>query len=847
MIHLEVAVAAPLQFTLTYSLPSPLFLANHSDNLFSYIGRRVLVPLGRRKVTGYVLNAAPAVALSEFKVRDIASFLDNYPLFHSDFVPFLRWIAGYYHYPLGLVVKAALPGGLAPKSIKNIVVTGETSALLKRFDGNIPSWASELAEKKRLGGSQTKALLSDKTKAKIVSKLEEEKILECVDVTEKDRVREKKEVCYTPLLDGSRCYPLPPDTDTATAEVFTTYQNVVLETTGHKLKLSEAKALFFLQQLAGKNNCAKVALKDLRKSYKGVAKPILGLMELGLVSQSNERVYRSPFGGQLRFYPRPETLTKQQEEVLGKIVPVIKSAQYQPFLLHGITGCGKTEVYLRAAEETLAIGRDVIVLVPEIALATQLEAHLLSRFGDKVVLLHSGMSGAEKYDQYFLALSGKAKIVIGARSAIFAPLKDPGLIIVDEEHDSSYKQDDSFCYHGRDLAVVRARHHKSVVILGSATPSVTSYANGKNGKYSLLTMDKRVGESYLPKVTLVDLNDKEKSGKRPIIRKKLLDKLSENVKAGKQSILLLNRRGFSTALLCKDCGTPVQCNHCNVSLTLHKEKNRLICHYCGFTQNSRVVCLECRSTDLVPAGFGTERVEEELGQLLPEAKIQRLDSDTAADRRRFMNVLADMHDRKIDILIGTQMIAKGHHFPHVTLVGVVWADGGMSMPDYKAAERSFQLITQVTGRAGRGEFPGEVIIQTLRPEHYAIQFAKKHEYLMFYDHEIQLRQRPLFPPFVRLVVLRIKGPVEKLVQQNSVAIAKFCRNFVRGNKKQLEVLGPAPAPLDKVKDNFRWQILVKGAVVSDVQELCSALTENKAELVASKCGLTIDVDPENMM
>jgi primosomal protein N' (replication factor Y) len=420
-------------------------------------------------------------------------------------------------------------------------------------------------------------------------------------------------------------------------------------------------------------------------------------------------------------------------------------------------------------------------------------------------------------------------------------------VIVDEEHDASFKQDDGLAYHGRDLAVVRARHHGSTIILGSATPSITSVSNASSGKYRLLRMTKRVGNSILPAVTVIDLNKKQGGGAKGIIHKELLEKLQKNLSAGKQAILLLNRRGFSSALLCRKCGTPVQCCHCNVSLTLHKQKNRLICHYCGFTQTKDTLCLQCRSNDLVPAGFGTERVEEELLTLLPEARVSRLDSDTASDRKRFMNVLSQMHQREIDILVGTQMIAKGHHFPHVTLVAVVWADGGLSLPDYKAAERSFQLITQVTGRAGRGGFPGEVVIQTLRPEHYVIDFARKHQFQEFFNHEMRLRKKPAFPPYVRLVLLRISGPVERQVRDRSVALAGFCRRYVRKKKVALEILGPAPSPLDRVKDKYRYQLLIKGSVVSRLQELCTALLRQKKELIGNQCRLFIDVDPENMM
>ena len=488
--------------------------------------------------------------------------------------------------------------------------------------------------------------------------------------------------------------------------------------------------------------------------------------------------------------------------------------------------------------------------MPEIALATQLEAHLLSRFGDLVVLLHSGMSAAVRFDQFYLALTGKAKVVIGARSALFAPCRDPGLIVVDEEHDAGFKQDDSFRYHGRDLAVLRAKYHDAVVILGSATPSITSFAHAQSGKYTLLTMQERVGNRSLPVVRVIDLNKKEakEAGEAyGIIKKDLHAKLAKNLVNGKQSILLLNRRGFSTVMLCRDCGTPLQCSHCHVSLTLHKSRKQLICHYCGFSMADNSVCLQCRSTDLIPVGFGTERVEEEVVTLFPEARVTRLDSDTASDRKKFLTILAKMQAKEIDILIGTQMIAKGHHFPDVTLVGVVWADGGMSMPDFRAAERTFQLITQVIGRAGRGDEPGEVIIQTMRPDHYAIAYARDHQYQKMFAHEMQLRRHPAFPPYLRLTALRLQGRVEKEVRETTARLARFCRLRVKAEHLSIETLGPAPAPLDKIKDNYRWQILLKGKNIEQMHALCTAIKGARQELIGSQCTLAIDVDPENMM
>lgn len=845
MIHLEVAVAVPLLQTLTYCLGGG-GEQNGVGQHENIVGRRVLVALGKRQVTGYVLSFSDGDGVDlEFQVKPILRFLDDFPIFQEDLATFFRWAADYYQFPIGLVIKAALPGGLAPKSQQLLRLTCHPRDLLGVCEDLRWNWLKELYEKGRfLLPAGSTALLSRKEKL-FLKQLQEKELVSCEITIKKDLVTAKTETCYE--LSDENLPTCGEDNDYE--EKLNLYREQLVEYLCRSVKISETKALYATVQVLQAKRDNRASLKDIRKIYSAAAKPLEQLEKDGIVRKTSQRVFRSPFGEQLRFYPRPDVLTPDQERVLAEVLPAINKKDFAPFLLHGVTGCGKTEVYMRAAESALECGRDVIILVPEIALATQLEAHLVSRFKDLVVLLHSGLTSSEKYDQYFLALSGKARIVIGARSAVFAPLKNPGVIIVDEEHDSSYKQDDSFRYHGRDLAVLRARHHKSVVILGSATPSITSYENAKSGKYRLLSMPKRVGDSTLPEVTLVDLNCKENGGseKPSIIRKALLSKLKHTLDKKKQAVLLLNRRGFSTALLCRDCGNPVQCNHCNVSLTLHKSKNRLICHYCGFTASAQSVCVHCRSTDLVPAGFGTERVEEELHELLPEARICRLDSDTAADRKKFMVVLSEMHSRKIDILIGTQMIAKGHHFPHVTLVGVVWADGGMSMPDYKAAERTYQLITQVTGRAGRGEFPGEVIIQTLRPDHYAIQYARQHKYLEFFEHEMRLRRSPAFPPYVRLILFRVQGKVEKQVQQSAALLARYCRKHAQHFNKAIEVLGPAPSPLDKVRDLYRWQILLKGASSKELHVISASIKDVEKDLMLPQCTLSVDVDPENMM
>jgi primosomal protein N' (replication factor Y) (superfamily II helicase) len=839
MTYLEVAVAVPLDQTLTYSMAEQV-VDSEGQNL---IGRRVLVPLGKRRATGYVVAIQPTVEPTEYHLKEILEFLDDSPIFHPDFVPFYRWVANYYHYPLGLVIKTALPGGLTVRGEKRLRRTAGTAALPAVMNGECPAWFAELTDKGELGPRQTARLLADKTTKKLIDSLVKNRHVALDTRLARDSVRAKSELCYS-LTEGT---PAPPANGDGGTESIKKYRQILLRAKGLAVSYAEARALDTLYRLNQEQPGEAISQKILRTGYGGSVKALAALSGKGLVTSRQVRIFRGPSGEQLPCYPRPERLSEEQAAVLSRVVPAIRDKTFTPFLLHGVTGCGKTEVYLRAAEETLAQGRDVLILVPEIALATQLEAHLLSRFADQVVLLHSGLSGAERFDQFTLALTGKARVVIGARSAIFAPLKDPGLIVVDEEHDPGFKQDDNFRYHGRDLAVLRARHHQSVVILGSATPSITSYAHAQSGKYVLLTMSERIGSSTMPSVTLVDLNGQASRHHKGIIHRELQDKLVKNLENRQQSILLLNRRGFSTVVICRDCGTPVQCSHCHVSLTLHKGKDRLICHYCGFTIPGKTVCLQCRSTDLVPAGFGTERVEEEVRELLPTARIIRLDSDTAGDRRKFLTTLAEMHSGKIDILIGTQMIAKGHHFPNVTLVGVVWADGGMSMPDFRAAERTFQLITQVTGRAGRGDQPGEVLIQTMRPNHYAIVYAREHQYGKMFNHEMRLRRHPLFPPYVRLTILRVQGRVEAEVQRATLGLARFCRKVAEKEKFRVETLGPAPSPLDKIKDTFRWQVLLKGVDTDELHAVCTAIKNEQQAVINPHCTLVIDVDPENMM
>jgi len=810
--YLEVAVAAPLPQTLTYA-------ALH-DGRVARVGQRVLVPLSGRLLTGYVL--AVTEDKPEFRLKPIADILDDFPVFPENMVPFFRWVARYYHYPIGEVIRGALPGGLTSQSGRQITIT---EAGLHYFFTEQPQlaeehpWLAGLTAKKKLSAATVRKLWRGKER-RLIEQWGEQGLISVEQIISGATIGQKTETCVFFV-------PEPPTAETLAS-----------------LKPSEKKTLALLEEMQP-HSSQGLPRREMTRAYSGAAKALALLAEKGIIRLEDRPVYRDPFGETPLFFPRPAQLTADQETALALLNPAITQKKYAPFLLHGITGSGKTEVYLQAAETTLALGRSVLVLVPEIALATQLEAHFLSRFGETVALLHSGLARGERFDQWQRVVSGEARIVIGARSAIFAPLVDPGLIIVDEEHDGAYKQEDSLRYQGRDLALLRGSQTGATVLLGSATPSLASYQHTLSGKYTLLSLPTRIEDRPLPQVELVDLQAVNTvSGRPPLFSPQLKQALRATLARQEQSLVFLNRRGFAGSMLCSDCGQAVQCPHCRITLTLHKGRGELVCHYCGYATNSRTVCTNCRSINLSPIGFGTERIEEELAGMFPKARIARLDHDTTRNRQDFLRILRAVHDREVDILVGTQMITKGHHFPHVTLVGIVWADAGLGMPDYKAGERTFQLLAQVTGRAGRGEQPGKVIVQTHQPGHYSIAAARDHDYPRFFEKEIGLRKALGYPPFSRLINLVLDGEQEEAVQNRAEALAAKGKALRRYRKTA--ILGPAPAPLARLRGRFRWQILLKGPDLEELHSLCLELEQEHARL-AGTVNVSVDVDPESML
>jgi primosomal protein N' (replication factor Y) len=835
----EVAVDAPLATTLTYGQP-----ARRIDQIPA--GCCVLVPLGNRQITGYVLGPAtlPEGESPSFAVKPIAAVLTEKPFFPATLLSFYQWISRYYHHPIGEVIRTALPMAPGSRSGRQVSLTDAgrnrlTPKFIAEEGQRFAHWLDPLVKNGRLEPGTVRRLWRESADRAFLHKLEQQQIVTIRAMLLTSAVKAKTRAVITP---GALLRSLVEHNNGATAEELLVN---VQEQGKFVLKKADSKALRLFLHLFFEGNRQPVARAVLSQQYPGIGTPLNRLLDQGIFRLEHERVYRDPFGDSPPFYPAPEQLTAEQDQVLARLLPAITATSFAPFLLFGVTGCGKTEVYLRAVQHALSLGRTALVLVPEIALASQLEAHFYSRFGSQLAVLHSGLSDGERLDQWQSVLQSTAKVVLGARSAVFAPLENVGIIIVDEEHEPAYKQEDGLRYNGRDLAVLRAKLAPCPVLLGSATPSVVSYHHCMEKKYTLLTMRKRVGNQPLPVVEIIDLASVKRSRPDLVFSDRLISALGETLEHGKQSLLFVNRRGFSSFMLCRDCGHILQCKHCQVSLTLHRSKKKLLCHYCGYTQHPAALCPACGSTRMTGLGIGSERIEEEVQQLFPEARVARLDSDTTANRKHYLATLKAVRSRQIDILIGTQMIAKGLHFPHITLVGVVWADSGLGMPDYKAAERTFSLLSQVTGRAGRGEDPGRVILQTYQPHHYAVALSQHHDYTAFYDREIAVRQPLAYPPFSRLINIRFSGGNEQQVQATAEGVA----DFFRGHQwhAQVDILGPSPAPLVKLKDRTRWQLLLKSQYPAVLHQLCRALLAEKKNLCPQAVAMSLDVDPENMM
>jgi primosomal protein N' (replication factor Y) len=596
---------------------------------------------------------------------------------------------------------------------------------------------------------------------------------------------------------------------------------------------------------------APVGLPTSELRERGITPAVLaGLVKRGLVVLRDERDERDPFERAAMTDVVPDAnreLTDEQQRAADELFALADAAEFRVALLHGVTGSGKTEIYLRLADRVRRSGQQVLLMVPEIALTPSMAALVRGAFGDRVAIQHSALSAGERHDQWHRIRRGEIDVVVGTRSAVFAPLDRLGLIVVDEEHDSSYKQDETPRYHGRDVAIMRASREHALVVLGSATPSMESYQNAAIGKYARITLERRVLDRPLAAVRLVNMRTAyADEGPEVVISRDLASAISERLARGDQALVLLNRRGYSTAVFCRQCGDTFECPNCSVSLTVHRARHgagwRARCHYCNYSVLVPTACRKCAAPYLEHAGFGTERVEEHLRERFPGARIGRVDRDSVRRKGTLTQILSKFAARELDLLVGTQMIAKGHDFPGVTLVGVISADVGLGLADFRASERTFQLLTQVAGRAGRGERTGEAVVQTLYPDHYSIQLACRQDYPAFFEREVVYRRGMRYPPFVALINAVVRGrSFDDAIQQAREIVRRLEPATAAG---KFTVLGPAPAPLGRLRGEHRVQFLLKGTRRSDMR---NALMQVVTDMPEIRRRLTIDVDPLSVL
>ena len=805
--YIDVAVTLPVHKTYTYGVPQH-WLTRMS------VGCRVLVPFGRRRLTGYIL--AVVEQSSHDEVKAVLDILDEAPLFPKEMIPFFQWMAAYYLHPIGLVIKTALPAGLSLYEYTEVVITETGKAALTRA-ATPPLMRAIL---NRLESRPCKRHLLERQVGQRIPKLVFGKLKESGWIDFQRRLS-------------------PGQTRCKTERVVRLVQPKVNPMTLPREKIINA--------LIQRGDQSLVKLKKIVPTADAVVR---GMVRVGAVTTYNQSVYRDPFGEPIR-PDRPPALSADQQVVFKAVANELGHG-FQTYLLAGVTGSGKTEVYLTLAKRVLVGDGQVLVLVPEIALISQVERRFRARFGNQVAVLHSSLSSGERYDQWQRIAKNKTPIVIGARSAIFAPLTRLGLVIVDEEHDTAFKQETGLRYNARDLAIVRAKQSRAVVILGSATPSVQTIFNAERGKFKRLELPRRINQRPLPQVEIIDLRKaKGMRGLLRIISQPLHHAMRQTLDRGEQILLFLNRRGFAGNPVCLACGEPVRCRHCDIALTLHQKHNAFKCHYCGYSRSAAIQCGACGASTIRALGMGTEKVEAVTKKLFPKARVGRMDRDTTIRKGSVKRILKQLKDGEIDILVGTQMVAKGHDFQNITLVGIICADLSLDFPDFRAGERTFQLLAQVAGRAGRGDAVGRVILQTYNPNHFTIQAARAQDCQRFYRREIRYRKALDYPPFTLLAQLKISGRDKVRTRKRTEVIGEACHGLQSSNvafSNTITILGPIEAPLAKISDRYRWQILIKGQTSGKLHRFLRQLFSAEPMLSNDRTArVSIDVDPYLMM
>ncbi|NNE66023.1 MAG: primosomal protein N' [Pyrinomonadaceae bacterium] len=802
----DVALPVPLRRSFTYRLRKPAKVPLK-------IGARVIVPFGKRKLTGYAVGTHdfldPALDIDESKIRDVIEVVDEEPLLTAEILSLTQWAAGYYASSWGEMLKGSLPAGIN-SLIETVLTAAETEP--EGLSGLESDIFKEVLASESVAYKNIESAFGGAAARKSIEKLVRSGVLEKSHRISKARVK--------PLKRKSASLKGPVAEDLSAAQ-----QKVVETLSDH----SDGLLIADLKRLAGVSDS-----------------PIKSLNKKGLVDISEIEVERDPLADSTLPEDLSHKLTHDQENALAKIVGAVNAGGFKTFLLNGVTGSGKTEVYVRAMKRVLKKGRTAMMLVPEIALTPVFSRQLRSIFGRQVAILHSSLSSGERYDEWRRIRRGDARVVIGTRSAVFAPLEDVGLIVVDEEHDASYRQHEMPFYHGRDTAVIRARNNNAVVVMGSATPAIESKFNAAEGKYTEIELPNRVSGRDLATAELIDMRDVDAIDGRPsFISPKLRAAIEETHRQGEQAMILLNRRGFSQFVLCRSCGESIRCRNCEITLTFHRGDQKLVCHYCSFSTPTPENCPECDGRFLYFLGEGTEQIEDLLGKDFPGLRIARVDRDTTRKKGQLEKILEAFGKHEIDLLVGTQMIAKGHDFPNVTLVGVVSVDAGLAMPDFRSAERTFQLLTQAAGRAGRGDAEGRVLIQTYYPDHYALTHALEQDYQAFYEREVEFRRRMHYPPFVALAQIMFKHRNFETAFRHAKTMFGALKGADRNGS--CIVLGPAPAPLSRLKGEYRVQILVKSR---NRKYLHQTIDIGTAEAEAAGCDMrsaSVEIDPINLL
>jgi len=848
----NVALPVPLRTAFTYAIPEALQETVQA-------GSRVLVPFRKKSMVGVVVEMAES-APPGTKIREISRVLDFVPSLTPKLIELAHWIAGYYLAPVGEVFRAMLPPVTELKSQRQIILTDAGREAVASLSGGQLSHGLSSAEAAFLAKVKEKkgaVLLGPAAKlgvdAAALQRLQRRGLIEIRESVEGRKRRTQRVIAWKGAAES-----IEKDEGKDNAE---TLRQARGERRTQRNRREEIEEEGIAETPTAQRKSREKRIRELLETERGPL-PLPQLLKLAPVTRATiERMSRDgllesweeaidpaedPFDA--GYAPPAHELNAEQENAMQRIRARFALGEFGVQLLHGVTGSGKTEVYLRAVQETLARGKTALVLVPEIALTLWIGRQCRSWFGAKfegVAVLHSALSDVERAREWWRVRSGEARVVVGTRSAVFAPLENVGLIIVDEEQESSFKQEETPRYHGRDVAIVRAKMESALALLGSATPSMETYHHAREGKYELLTLGSRVAERSLASVEIVDLReDFQQTHQTSPISAALHAGLQECLANGTQALVLINRRGYSWSVLCRSCGASVQCVNCSISMTHHKQRNRLECHYCGSIQQIPTICPKCQSKYVYFFGEGSEHLEERLRKEFPGARIARLDRDTARTKRQYQETLGAFAGGALDILVGTQMLAKGHDFQRVTLVGVVSADSSLSLPDFRAAERAFQLLTQVAGRAGRGELSGRVLIQTFYPEHYAIQDAVKQDYGAFFERELHFRRMMAYPPFTSLANVIVRDvSLEKAIRWSR----QLSEYFSPHDDKGVRILGPATAPLARLKKEHRFQFLLKSQKRSALTKLLGgALAYCDAKEIPDTAVL-VDMDPLSLL